>query len=891
MTGKRIQVLLVEDNPGDARLIREDLADTGATCFNVETVQTLASTLERCSRPGIDAVLLDLGLPDSVGLDTLKAFRSRVPELPVVVLTGLNDEKVALQAIQAGAQDYLVKGKTDAAIITRALRYATERKRAEAELRESESRYREVFAGTPDGIIVHDAEGHILDANDAMAQRLEIQREALLGRQIADFVTPDNAAKINNNAQIALAGQTQIFETTYVSASGKTIPAEVHERRIQWRGGQAVLSISRDITVRKRAEEALKESGRVKSELVERFNDAQHLSMIGSWEWDLQTNHVWWSDETYQIFGVTPQDFVPSFEANGKFIHPDDFALYGKSFEHSFQTGEPLDIDLRLVAKDGRLKHCHAKGKIIYDDSGQPIHFVGTLMDITIHKKADDRVRLANCVLERLNHPGNTTDTIHDILQMVQKHTGIEAVGIRLREGDDFPYYETKGFPEDFLAAERYLCARDAAGKIVRDTHGNPVLECMCGNILCGRTDPRLPFFTEKGSFWTNCTTELLASTTEKDRQARTRNHCNGAGYESVALIPLRSDDEVIGLLQLNDHRRNQFSLEMILFFEGLGASIGITIARKKVTTALRESEARFRELFDHMGSGVAVYEAVDNGGDFIFRDFNPAAEKMEKVSRKDILGRRVSEAFPGVKSFGIFEVFQRVWQTGKPEYVPENIYKDDKNPGGWRENWVFKLPSGEIVAIYNDVTGRKQVEEALQESQEKFRIAQEFSPDGFTILRPVRDAQERVIDFTWVYENAAVARLNGTDPNTVAGRRLLELFPGHRGSSFLKAYQQVAETGEGCIFEDSYQGETIASTIWFRIVVVPMGKDIAILAQDITERKRTETEIAKQLDELRRWQTVTLGREGRVLEMKKEVNELLKRLGEPPRYPSAEAN
>ena len=139
-------------------------------------------------------------------------------------------------------------------------REITERKQAEKALRESEERYRGVFAGTPDGIIIHDADGLILDANEAMAQRLEIPREAILGRHLAEVITPDNAANMGKNAQITLAGQSHIFETTYVSASGKTIPAEVHERRIQWRKGQAVLSISRDITERKQAEEALRES-------------------------------------------------------------------------------------------------------------------------------------------------------------------------------------------------------------------------------------------------------------------------------------------------------------------------------------------------------------------------------------------------------------------------------------------------------------------------------------------------------------------------------------------------------------------------------------------------------------------------------------------------------
>ena len=103
------------------------------------------------------------------------------------------------------------------------------------------------------------------------------------------------------------------------------------------------------------------------------------------------------------------------------------------------------------------------------------------------------------------------------------------------------------------------------------------------------------------------------------------------------------------------------------------------------------------------MRSAVAVYEAVDDGADFVFRDFNQAAATMEQIDVENILGRRVTEVFPGVAEFGLLEVFERVWRTGNPESHPVSFYRDDRIVG-WRENTVYRLPNGEIVAIYDDL-------------------------------------------------------------------------------------------------------------------------------------------------------------------------------------------
>jgi len=144
-------------------------------------------------------------------------------------------------------------------------------------------------------------------------------------------------------------------------------------------------------------------------------------------------------------------------------------------------------------------------------------------------------------LLRICNKAGTLEELMRDLMGHFRNLTGCEAIGVRLRQGDDFPYHETRGFPGEFVRAENRLCAIDGKGEIVRDGAGHPLYDCMCGNILCGRFDPSRPFFTARGSFWSSCTTDLLASTTDADRQAKTRNRCNGEGYESVALVPLRS--------------------------------------------------------------------------------------------------------------------------------------------------------------------------------------------------------------------------------------------------------------------------------------------------------------------------------------------------------------
>ena len=145
-----------------------------------------------------------------------------------------------------------------------------------------------------------------------------------------------------------------------------------------------------------------------------------------------------------------------------------------------------------------------------------------------------------------------------------------------------------------------------------------------------------------------------------------------------------------------------------------LGNSMNIT-ERKRTEEALRDGELRYRQLFDNISSGVAIYEVKDDGNDFIFKDFNKAGERLDGDRKEDIVGKSICQVRSGIKEFGLLDVFKRVWKTGIPEHYPASFY-EDKRIKKWFENYVYKLPTGDIVTVYDDVTERKQAEEKIQQ-------------------------------------------------------------------------------------------------------------------------------------------------------------------------------
>ena len=163
---------------------------------------------------------------------------------------------------------------------------------------------------------------------------------------------------------------------------------------------------------------------------------------------------------------------------------------------------------------------------------------------------------------------------------------------------------------------------------------------------------------------------------------------------------------------------------------EAVVVSFSDITERKHAERELLNSEERYRGLFNGINSGVAVYEVFGDGQDFIFKDFNSSGEFIDGQSREDLVGRSIIEARRQVEEFGLLDAMRRVWRSGKPEHLPVTLYEDDRLIG-WYENYIYKLPSGEIVAIFDDATERKQTEEELRRNQKYLQKSQRIAKLG----------------------------------------------------------------------------------------------------------------------------------------------------------------
>ncbi len=267
-----MELLLVEDNRADAHIIKRLLQRAVVQQFHVRHVERLERALAELRDDDLDVILLDLGLPDSNGLETLHRARA-VSRGPIVVLTGLSDETLAYRAISEGAQDFLVKGQLSADVLVRTIRHALERHRVNAALRESEVRRAAMFQSALDGIIAMDADGMVLEFNPAAERMFGWSREEIVGQPLADHIIPDSLRSAHATGVARggmdvgrLAGRR--MELPARRKDGSEIPIELAIAEVDYGDRPMFIGHLRDISDRRRAEEALRRESAFRERII-----------------------------------------------------------------------------------------------------------------------------------------------------------------------------------------------------------------------------------------------------------------------------------------------------------------------------------------------------------------------------------------------------------------------------------------------------------------------------------------------------------------------------------------------------------------------------------------------------------------------------------------------
>lgn len=399
------RVLLVEDDPVYAQLVMQVLHASSLAPITVENCATLQAAGEAGARTRFEAALLDLDLPDSDGIDTVRTFRARFPRLPFVVVTNSNDESMAVRAIQAGAQDYLFKQEIDSRLLARVLRHAMERKRGEEAFREREQFFRLISENVSDLVSVINADGRRL-YNSPSFSVLFGEEVLAPGRDAFLEIHPDDRDRVRQIFhQILASGIGQTAEFRLVRPDGTVRLVESRGSAVRDEEGRPaqVVVVSRDITDRRRAEEELREREEFFRLITENVTDM--IAVV-----DAKGRRLYNSRSYRHIFG-DPE----AMRGTNSFaeIHPEDRERIKAVFEETVRSGQGQRTEFRFVLPSGEVRLVESIGTVIRDRANQVSKVVIVSRDISDRKRAEDALGQSERRYRRLL--SSTTDYIFTV--------------------------------------------------------------------------------------------------------------------------------------------------------------------------------------------------------------------------------------------------------------------------------------------------------------------------------------------------------------------------------------------------------------------------------------------------------------------------------------------
>jgi len=384
---KVIRVLQIEDDTVDRKLVERILTrcPQGAD-FSVESVGQLSEAIECLSSRFYDLALVDLGLPDSKGIDIIQKVRRVSPNMPIVVLTGLDDEATGLSAIQNGATDYLIKGPALNDSLIRAVLYALERKKSEKALQESEAKFRTIFENAGGAIFIADIEtGEIVDCNSKAEELVGRRRREIIGMHQLKLHPDDKGEKYKEKfAAHIQKGHTVDYEGEVLHIDGSRIPVWITAQKAKIGGKELIVGLFIDITESREAQLELQAA-------EERYRSIFENSAVAIMMADEQEQLISWNEFTEDLLEMDKENL---YLKPVKSLYP--AAEWEKIRTHSIrQKGVQHHLETKMFKNNGEIIDVNLSLSVLRDAGGKVTGSIGVISDITERKKAERKIKEA----------------------------------------------------------------------------------------------------------------------------------------------------------------------------------------------------------------------------------------------------------------------------------------------------------------------------------------------------------------------------------------------------------------------------------------------------------------------------------------------------------------
>ena len=483
----------------------------------------------------------------------------------------------------------------------------TGQKSGQDALAESEAKYKLLAENVADVIWTVDTQGRFTFVTPSVQQVFGYTQQEAIGAYFTDSLPAAEAKQARQFLADWLSGESgedlgaapQRVELRQRRKDGSLFWTEVLFTTLRNDAGELIgfQGSTRDISKRKQVEDALRSSLEREQEYWKILNAA----IDGFWVLNLEgqlleVNHAAAAMLGYtreEMAQLTIQDIDVSDDAQAvRFrinrIREDGQAVF--ETQHQKEDGSVIDVEVSAI------HHPH------HDD-----RLVAFSRDITERKRHEAEQQVTLELLRHLSTSRDLQDLLGKTVPLIRDWFSCEAVGIRLRDGDGYPFFETCGFPEDFLVAQQDECPLEVQREPGKDGYGKAVSDCLCAQVLEGRFEAARPFITEQGSFWTNSLSRIQAWGKGPGRWTRSMSTCLERGFESVALIPMRHGTEMLGLLQVHDSRLDLFDEHRVQLLERLAQKLALGVINHRVSQALRESEKQYRTIFEMAPVGILM--------------------------------------------------------------------------------------------------------------------------------------------------------------------------------------------------------------------------------------------------------------------------------------------